>query len=387
MVTLSVIYMLFNAVHTCPTSLTRLFFASCAYLGNYVTRWRLSIWHRNHPLLLPSMMSANPYVKGAKLTVTERHPPPPPEDPDRFLLPDDIDETQSPLTRCVNNPPTTGTPGSETLRLNVVDTLRTGNDRLSQVVMVHLLSGPRFGVCAVAKFYDPLYFLDNDEDLDPFGTVDVRYSRESAIYRHLEARGQPCIASFWGSYSTDIPLGLGAFRTVRLILLGYTPGVYMNLLQPADFSQVIRKSLMKAIINAETQLYKRDICFMDLHPRNILVQGLIGHTTPNPQITFINFTNADMGRSWTSEDPTVEAEFLPGTYISPILRWGHDRVHPFTSYFEGWIDWEWDAWLEKEYRHDVGGITDYMEQLWRRNPEDEGHAREIDLDTFESPRS
>lgn len=50
------------------------------YLGNSVTRWRLSIWHRNHPLFLPSMISAIPYVKGVKLTVMEYHPPLPPED-------------------------------------------------------------------------------------------------------------------------------------------------------------------------------------------------------------------------------------------------------------------------------------------------------------------
>lgn len=51
----------------------------------------------------------------------------------------------------------------------------------------------------------------------------------------------------------------------------------------------------------------------------------------------------------------------------------------------GWIDWEWDTWLEKDYRHDVGGITDYMEQLWPRNPEDEVHPKKINWDTFEPP--
>lgn len=80
----------------------------------------------------------------------------------------------------------------------------------------------------------------------------------------------------------DIPLASGAFQTVCLILLEYVPGVPMSLLQPADFHQAIHKSLMKAIVNTESQLYKRDVCFMDLHPWNILIQGLVGHTTPNP---------------------------------------------------------------------------------------------------------
>ena len=183
----------------------------------------------------------------------------------------------------------------------------------------------------------------------------------------------------------DIPLASGAFQTVCLILLEYVPGVPMSLLQPADFHQAIHKSLMKAIVDTESQLYKRDVCFMDLHPRNILIQGLVGHTTPNPQITFVGFATAKIGRSWAPDDPTIEASFLPGTYITPILRWSDQNLHPFTSYFVGWIDWEWDAWLEKDYRHDVGGITDCMEQLWLRNPEDEVHPEKIDWDTFEPP--
>lgn len=137
------------------------------------------------------MLPAIPYAKGKTSTVTEHEPPQPPKDTDCFLLSEDVDESQSPLTRCVNNPPATGTPGSGTLRLNVIDTLRVGDDRLSQVVMVQLLSGPRRGTCAVAKFYDSLYFIDNDEDLDPFGCADVHYAYESAAYKHLEARGQP----------------------------------------------------------------------------------------------------------------------------------------------------------------------------------------------------
>lgn len=112
-----------------------------------------------------------------------------------------------------------------------------------------------------------------------------------------------------GSYSLDIPLASGASRTVRLILLEYMPGVPMNLLQPTDFSRRIRKKVMKAIVNAESQIYKRDIRLMDLHPRNILVQGLIEHTTPNPQVTFVDFVNVEIGHSWKPNDPTVEASF------------------------------------------------------------------------------
>lgn len=59
-----------------------------------------------------------------------------------------------------------------------------------------------------------------------------------------------------------------------------------------------------------------------------------------------------------------ENSFLPGTYISPILRWDSENINPLTDEFETWIDWDWNSWLREEYSHDIEGITPYMKSVF-----------------------
>lgn len=54
---------------------------------------------------------------------------------------------------------------------------------------------------------------------------------------------------------------------------------------------------------------------------------------------------------------------LPGTYISPRIRWGvKNETHFLVMNFREWITWNWNAWLEREYKEDE--VTDYMRSQW-----------------------
>lgn len=122
-----------------------------------------------------------PYIRGQQWTVTEHFPPKPPIDRCCGFEPEARKEawnTDS-LTRCVRHPPTSGSYGTQKTSLRIVDGIRVGDGNTAQTVLVKVVSGQYSGMRMVAKFYDPLYYDDGQDDVDPLLTVDMEYSCES----------------------------------------------------------------------------------------------------------------------------------------------------------------------------------------------------------------
>ena len=131
----------------------------------------------------------------------------------------------------------------------------------------------------------------------------------------------------------------------------------------ADVSRDVRKAVMKRIVDVESQFYKINLRHRDVHPRNIIIQG-INADLSSLRIKFIDFGHAAIGRSPDPTDYEFEAEFLPGIYISPLLRWFKHRSRPPAGNFEEWIDWDWNEWLLKTYQSDIKDITFDMKNKW-----------------------
>jgi len=69
----------------------------------------------------------------------------------------------------------------------------------------------------------------------------------------------------------------------------------------------------------------------DIHPRNIIIQGLEDKDLSKLQVVIIDFGSADVGYSCYKDDLEAEMEILAGTYISPILRWHSEDINPLTE--------------------------------------------------------
>jgi hypothetical protein len=109
----------------------------------------------------------------------------------------------------------------------------------------------------------------------------------------------------------------------------------------------------EAIIDSETALCNREIVHRDIYPRNILVLQPSDHAR---EVVLVGFGKARISRS---PFPEWEERFLPGVPISPILRWIQPR-----ECFDGWVDWDWKAWVERHYEHTRGSIMEYMQRKW-----------------------
>ena len=167
-----------------------------------------------------------------------------------------------------------------------------------------VISGQLANTRVVAKLYDPLYH-DHSDYTDPFLYVDLEYARESAAYKYLHDREGKGIPEYYGSYSTEISHPGQGSRTVRLVLVEYVDGVPMTTL-PTDVSQDFRKAVMKQVVDIESQLYKINLRHRDIHPQNIIIQG-INTDLSKLCIKFIDFGRAAIGRS---PDPTdYECDF------------------------------------------------------------------------------
>lgn len=136
---------------------------------------------------------------------------------------------------------------------------------------------------------------------------------------------------------------------------------------------------MREVVDFESDLYARDIRHCDIHPRNVIIitadstqQTPDGNNNNNidtqrklmSSIKFIDFGDAEFGRveMYPEPDPELLAQFLPGVYISPLLRW--HEAHQRTDGFEAWIDWDWQPWLETEWAYTAREITEEMRRLW-----------------------
>ncbi|KAB8262157.1 hypothetical protein BDV32DRAFT_136854 [Aspergillus pseudonomiae] len=300
-----------------------------------------------------------PYVEGYEFSALEFSPPKPQTKPAFGLTPEEAFQRENTdvLARCLAKKAFPGQPGSHTLRLKIREPIRVGDGKTSQIVLVDVVSG-QGATPIVAKIYDPLYYDHSNDDVDPFLYVHIEHNRETAAYRHLQGCAEKHVPEYYGSYTMDISYSKGQFRTVGLILSEYINGESMDTLQPQNFTQPVRKAIMQQIVNVESRLYEDNLWHRDTSPRNIII------STSNLHITFIDFGHASLGRSRDPTDKDQESRFLPGTYISPMLRWYRTRGREPVSNFEEWIDWDWNSWLFETYGSDRRMINADMIQRW-----------------------
>lgn len=305
-----------------------------------------------------------PYVNGFEFSAIEYFPPEP-RIKSFTLTPDEAAKRANidVLTRCLTRKPIAGCQGSQCLRLQIREAIRVGDGKTSQIVLVNVISGQPFGTLIIAKLYDPLYYDHSNDDVDPFLFVDVEYTRESAAYRYLHGKGQKCIPRYYGSYSMDISYSDHQLRTVRLILLEYVNGYSMVTINPNNFPGYFRKAVMKQIVDIESQLYKVNVRHGDTHPRNIIIQ-YHNIEMSEPRVKFIDFGHAVIGRSPNPQNRDYEKRFLPGVYISPLLRWFKARGREPVCNFQDWINWDWNEWLLGTYLSDKDNITSELIKKW-----------------------
>ncbi|PYH96027.1 hypothetical protein BO71DRAFT_397535 [Aspergillus ellipticus CBS 707.79] len=305
-----------------------------------------------------------PYVEGYEFSVIEYFPPEPQNKPS-VLTPNEAAKrvTTDVFTRCLTHNPISGQLGTRCLRLRVHEAIRVGDGKTSQIILVDVISGQLPNSQVVAKLYDPLYYDHANDDVDPFLFVDVEYTRESAAYRYLQGQGQECIPKYYGSYSMDISHSDRQHRTVRLILLEHVTGFTMSALCANIFPEDFRKAVMRKIVDIDSQLYKINLRHRDVCPRNIIIKGA-GLDLSELHTKFIDFGHAIIGRSPDPQNGDREKDFLPGLYISPLLRWLKTPGREPICNFDDWVTWDWNEWLFETYQSDIENVTPEMLQKW-----------------------
>lgn len=140
---------------------------------------------------------------------------------------------------------------------------------------------------------------------------------------------------------------------VRLILLERIYGVPMREIEHRTLSREERQEFLKQIIDVECPLYTRNLVHRNFRPRNIMVIKDGDQTAA--RIILLDFGQVEFGRSRNPDDRQQERRRLPGSPISPLLRWNIYYCRP--DNFWHWIDWNWQPWLEKEYKETEATIT------------------------------
>ncbi|KAK2880684.1 hypothetical protein FQN49_000453 [Arthroderma sp. PD_2] len=316
-----------------------------------------------------------PYTLGQEFTVRS-HVPPPPTDLD--CLPDRAArrerEEYNPLERCFIHPPA-GSDGNQVVRFKISKAILLEDNHNAQLGIVDILhvapctaGGPQENTTILAKFYDPLYYNHVQDDVDPFLGAEYNYSHETAAYAALSELQGHAIPKYYGSFALELPVnGYKTKRFVTLILLELVQGVPMREIDPAGLPRAQRQQIMKGIIDADTAVYTHRILHGDVHPRNIIINNDPGSTR---RVTLIDF---DRAKAWPA--PYILAEYaklfyLPGP-ASPLLRWHRLQWDQFQRHFDGWIDWDWQAWLEENYVDAEDAITSEMREFWLPDdPED-----------------
>ncbi|KAB8275519.1 hypothetical protein BDV30DRAFT_64715 [Aspergillus minisclerotigenes] len=283
----------------------------------------------------------------------------------RNFAADRLEKSQlSPVERCLKHPPLPGLNKPDKVDLEIIEVKKVGNNQNPQVVVVEALGhiqGLEKRERAVAKFYDLLYFDDDEGFLNPFACVDRHYTHESAAYITLAHLMGKKIPKFYGSFSVSIRADESRTRTVRLILLEYIPGKTMLAADPQDYDQLSRQALLKSAIDFESLVYERDVLLTDFTLRNIILVDSAS-CSGKPGLVFLDFGGALFGR--TRDDVVAvayRASLFLGTYISPLLRWAK-----LPSDFEQWVDWDWQAWLEQNYGHTKETITEKMQEVFSK---------------------
>ena len=364
-----------------------------------------------------------PYTTGAKIKITAHEPPSPPS-PRRDISWADIEEWRdfSPLERCLKHPPPPGVDLSGSAVLEIQSPVQAHDDLRSQLVRVKVkaagddegskktlgkLPPPDSQTQIIAKFYDPLYFDHNQIDADAFELIDSTYPTEAGAYAKLPKVQGTVIPKYYGSFTCSFPVtaretedkdqdkneereAAEGVRHVRLILIEDIPGRSMYSLDPRSLDVAQRQTILGAIIDAETAVFTENIRLKDVAPRNTIIRFRQPPNTAadgdskrptrsstrnqtagdesQQQLRFdavmlVDFDAADLGR----QSPDLlhyfgEAHFLPGVYISPLLRWA--EYHGMSA-FDDWTEgWDWKDWISERYDGDRSGVTEAMKEMW-----------------------
>lgn len=314
---------------------------------------------------------------------------------------DDI-ENLPPLEACLRHPPAEGKLGSTSIHFRVLEHVRVGDQKNSQVLKVELTgsdvnvaadgSSQRPRGCAhhnsaltptpqhfslpgaqvAAKLYDPLYVDFAECEPDPFHNCDAAFYLETQAYRdYLRPLYGVCVPHFLGAYTIDVPVtsaeqatgSLRRTRPVRAILYEYIPGVPLsNGMFEGEwmsmYNQAQRKQIMRALVTAESKLRQLDVLVdQDFEPRNVIIKS-VDEGRP-ADIRVIDFGAAQCGerRKTEAHKPTTEPEALSQIFE----RWRNRRDEfgyvdpanirsPFADLAD---DWDWDMWLRSEYASQV----------------------------------
>ncbi|KAB8226132.1 hypothetical protein BDV33DRAFT_229236 [Aspergillus novoparasiticus] len=294
-----------------------------------------------------------PYTVGWRCTVHSHEPPRPTlvtKDSCRNLVAGWSEKAQhSPVERCLRHPPLPGLDKPRNVDLEIIEVKKGADNHDSQVVIVEVLGHIqrlKKGRRAVAKFYDPLYFDDDEGFLNPFTCGDTHYTHESTTYITLADLMGKKIPKFYGSFSVSLPVDESHTRTVRLILLHY--------------NQVSRQVLLKSAIDFEGLVYKRDILLTDFTLRNIILVDLAS-CSEMPDLVFLDFGGALFGR--TRNDAVVVAYRVNLFFWEHIYRLSYDGLSfPQTS-INGSTG-IWQAWLDQNYGHAKETTTEKMPQVF-----------------------
>ena len=133
----------------------------------------------------------------------------------------------------------------------------------------------------------------------------------------------------------------------------------MDTINPATLSQIARQNIMEKVVWIESYLYAKRFYHQDDYPRNIIIQSDPMHfENRDINVVFVDLESSKFG--WEIKKPISDAA------ISPILRWHEQgkRNDPFKT--AGWIDWEWQPWLERCFKDDpvFEPTTEAQEKAW-----------------------
>lgn len=315
-----------------------------------------------------------PYVKGARFTIHRHVPPKPTPSEYHYCEPKDIEEYEQMtfIERCLIHPLLPGTtllsePVSITINEEIVG-LATSGARILEV-----------NDNLVAKIYDPFYYDTptswNFVATNPFRLADHDYSHEAAAYERVSGGlGGTVVPEFYGSYTCDLPVVSSSeshsARSVRLILIERVLGTCMRDLEPSRMHtlQHQRANIMAKIVDAESLVFACGVIHGDMHPRNIII---CGHDFEDARLRVVLI---DFGSSRLDNRNLVGSSGLP---ISPLLRWDARRHRHESFRALGWVDWDWQPWLEQCWSGSeaYAPITDDSRDRWLGLYDRRLHAR------------
>ncbi|KAH7082618.1 hypothetical protein BKA63DRAFT_583637 [Paraphoma chrysanthemicola] len=248
------------------------------------------------PPRMPPRKPHSPYVVNATF-IAKSHIPPAPfggyygEDKscDLERLP-----SSAQLEWCIAHPPAPGVAQREdTIRIRIVNTIRTGSDCGAQIVLLESNQ--------VAKIFDPLYYVFYDTDgpaglkIDVTAKADSGYVIEAAAYNKLQHSTLPdgIIPNYYGSWTIDIETLIGdklKTREIQIILMHFVPGVQMLDLDPEDLLKEERENIMRKVIEADYTLryagFQHD---HDISPRNIIITTTTAFSSPDLRLPLVYF--------------------------------------------------------------------------------------------------